>query len=136
MADALSAPFAAVAIVLCVAGLAKLRSPGAAARFLAALGLPARPWLLRGLAAGEVALGLWGAVAPGRLAAVALVLVYATFAALAAAAWFVRSAVGRWRAGASASARLRSARCTASSAWRWRRSRWPACSGSPTASCG
>ncbi len=77
------APFAAAAIVLCVAGVAKLRSPVAAMRVLAALGLPARPWLVRGVACGELSLGAWCLVAPSRFAAAALALLYAAFAGLA-----------------------------------------------------
>lgn len=86
MVDALSAPFAVAAIVLCVAGLAKLRSPRTAVRVMAAWGLPARSGLIRSAASGELVLGLWCVGAPGRLSAAALAVVYATFAGLAAVA--------------------------------------------------
>ncbi len=52
MADALTVPHAVAAIVLCVAGIAKLRSPGTAAT---ALGVP--PGLVRAFSVYELALG-------------------------------------------------------------------------------
>ncbi len=63
MADALTVPHAVAAIVLCVAGVAKLRAPRTAA---AALGVPAG--LIRAFAVYEVALGAgalaWSALSP------------------------------------------------------------------------
>jgi hypothetical protein len=63
LADALTVPHAVAAIVLCVAGLAKLRAPGAAAT---AVGAPVA--LVRVFAAYEVALGIaalvWPPVSP------------------------------------------------------------------------
>ena len=79
MSAALAPPFMVAALLLCVAGLAKLRAPAVAA---AALGAPG--WTIRGLAAGEVALGVACVVDPGRGLAVALAVVYAVFAAVAA----------------------------------------------------
>jgi hypothetical protein len=83
MAQALTPPFLVAAFVLCVAGVAKLRAPATATRALAVLGLPARSGLVRALAAGEVALGLWCVASPGRLAAGAMACLYALFAGLA-----------------------------------------------------
>jgi hypothetical protein len=63
LADALTVPHAVAAIVLCVAGIAKLRTPGTAAR---AVGLPS--WLVRAFAGTELALGAaalrWPDVSP------------------------------------------------------------------------
>ncbi len=77
MADALTAPQAVAALVLCVAGLAKLRSPAAAARAVGAA-----PQAIRLYAAGELAVGLWALVAAGPLAAALMAVVYAGFAGL------------------------------------------------------
>jgi hypothetical protein len=71
--------FAVAALLLCVAGLGKLRAPAAAA---AALGAP--PWTIRVLAAGEVALGAACVAHPTRALAVALAITYALFAGAAA----------------------------------------------------
>jgi hypothetical protein len=83
VADALTPPFLVAATVLCIAGAFKLRSPAGAARALGVLGLPARVALVRALAAGELALGVWCAIDAGRVAAGALAGVYAIFAAVA-----------------------------------------------------
>ena len=85
IAEALTPPFLLAALLLCLAGAAKLRSPAGAARALEALGLPARPAWVRVLGAGELALGVLGAVAPGRVAAGALACLYGLFAAVAIA---------------------------------------------------
>ena len=58
MTDALTPLFAVAAIVLCVAGLAKLRSPATATRALHAVRLPAPVWAVRALALAEIALGM------------------------------------------------------------------------------
>jgi hypothetical protein len=76
LASALTVPYAIAALVLCVAGVAKLRSPEPAAR---AVGVP--PALVRGFAAGEVCLGLWALVGPGFPAGLIVAIVYAAFAA-------------------------------------------------------
>ena len=78
MASALAIPLLVAALVLCVAGVAKLRSPGAAA---AAVG--ADPRLVRLFAAGEVALGSAVIVVGGALLALVLAGLYAGFAVLA-----------------------------------------------------
>jgi hypothetical protein len=75
---ALAPPFIVSALVLCVAGLAKLRAPQTAA---AALGLPT--WLVRALAAGELALGAACAIHPTGAGAAALAAVYSVFAVVA-----------------------------------------------------
>ena len=79
MSVALAPVFAVAALLLCVAGLAKLRAPAAAA---AALGAPS--WTIRALAAGEVALGAACVVHPTRALAVALAVTFAVFAGVAA----------------------------------------------------
>ncbi len=85
MADALTIPFAVAAIVLCAAGVAKLRAPRPAVTALASAGVPAPPALVRALAVGEIALGAWSAVMPGHVTALLLACVYATFCCLSLA---------------------------------------------------
>jgi hypothetical protein len=79
MAAALTPPFAVAAVVLCVAGVAKLRAPGGAVRALRVAGVPAGSAPLRGLAALEVLVGLAALADPGALDAGALALLYASF---------------------------------------------------------
>lgn len=79
MSAALTPPFMVAALVLCVAGVAKLRSPSGAA---AALGT--RPWAIRALAVCEVVLGAACVVHPTRALAAALAVLYAGFATVAA----------------------------------------------------
>jgi hypothetical protein len=76
--QALAPPFLVASLLLCVAGAFKLRSPAAAARVLAV-----SPWMVRGLACGEFALGAACAVLPGRPLAVALAAVYGLFSLVA-----------------------------------------------------
>jgi hypothetical protein len=83
VADALTAPFAAAALVLLVAGIAKLRSPAGAVRALVGAGLPARAGLVRAFATAEAALGAWCLFHPVALAAGALAGLYAMFSGLA-----------------------------------------------------
>jgi hypothetical protein len=83
VAAALTAPLAIAALVLFVAGASKLRSPAHAVNALASAGIPSRAVIVRPLAGGELALGTWAFVAPGRGAALALAAVYAAFAGLA-----------------------------------------------------
>ena len=82
MAPALSAPFAVCAIVLIVAGVAKLRAPREAALALGTLGWPASRALVRVLALGEVVLGTVSLFSPGRALAALVALAYAVFAVL------------------------------------------------------
>ena len=79
MSAALAPPFVVASLLLCVAGVSKLRAPAGAA---AALHLS--PRVVRTLAAGEVALGVACALHPAPALAVALAVVYALFAAVAA----------------------------------------------------
>jgi hypothetical protein len=74
---------AVAALVLIVAGAAKLRAPAPAAAAVRELGLPAAALPIRTLAMGEIALGVWALVAPTSVAAIALACCYAAFAALA-----------------------------------------------------
>jgi hypothetical protein len=78
VSQALTPPFLVACLVLCIAGLSKLRSPRTAA---AALGL--QTWAVRLLAAGELALGAVCAVHPTRAGAVAVAVVYSLFATVA-----------------------------------------------------
>jgi hypothetical protein len=89
MSAALAPPLVVASLLLCVAGVLKLRAPAVAA---AALGL--RPWGIRALAAGEVALGAACALHPTRGLAVALAIVYGLFAAVAAVLRRRRAACG------------------------------------------
>jgi hypothetical protein len=92
MAAALTTPIVVAAIVLAVAGLAKLRSPGTAVRALAAAGLPlpgaaASSSLpraaVRAIAAGELALAGLVLFAPGRASCALLAAMYAVLALVA-----------------------------------------------------
>jgi Methylamine utilisation protein MauE len=78
VSQALTPPFLVACLVLCIAGLSKLRAPGTAA---AALGL--QPWAVRVLAAGELALGAVGALDPTPAGAIAVAVVYSLFATVA-----------------------------------------------------
>lgn len=82
MADALAPPFLLAAAVLCLAGAAKLQSPSAAAAALRTLRLPAGRAAVRAFAVGELGLGAWCAVAPGRVNAMLMAGVYCAFAGL------------------------------------------------------
>jgi hypothetical protein len=83
MADVLTAPLAVAALVLIVAGLAKLRAPAPAAAALRELGRPAGQPLIRVLAVFEIAVGIWVLASPAGVAAIAIACCYALFAALA-----------------------------------------------------
>jgi hypothetical protein len=83
VAQALTPPFLLAALVLGIAAAAKLRSPAAAVRALAVLGLPARAGLVRAIAAAEAAVGLWCLADPGPVPAAAMGCLYAVFAGLA-----------------------------------------------------
>jgi uncharacterized membrane protein YedE/YeeE len=85
--EALIAPFDLAALVLCAAGVAKLRSPRPAARALIAAGLPPRlPLVAAGIRLfefGELLLGLICLAAPARPTAILLACVYGMFVVLA-----------------------------------------------------
>jgi uncharacterized membrane protein YphA (DoxX/SURF4 family) len=78
-----AAPVLTASGLLVVSGTAKLRAPGPAAQALRAAGVPARQWLVQLLSLGELALGVLGFVAPGRLTAGLLVAAYGTSASSA-----------------------------------------------------
>ncbi len=87
MASALTPPFLAAALVLCAAGVAKLRSPAGAERALATIGmhhgsLTSRLSAVRLLAVAELALGAACLSDPSPPTAAALAAVYAAFAAV------------------------------------------------------
>ncbi len=81
--ELLSVPFAAAALVLCVAGIAKIRSPRAATGALSSLGVGAVPGLVRALGALELLLGCYSLIAPGVETAAAMAAAYAVFAVVA-----------------------------------------------------
>ncbi len=85
MSAALTAPFAVAAVVLCAAGLAKLRAPNGAVRALMVTGLSANAALVRALAVGEVAIGGFALVRPSPWLAGAVAGLYASFCALSLA---------------------------------------------------
>ncbi len=78
MSAALAPALIVAALVLCVAGESKLRAPAGAAA-----ALQIRPWVVRALAVGEVALGAACLLWPGRILAAAVAMVYALFAGVA-----------------------------------------------------
>jgi len=78
MSAALVPPFVVASLLVCVAGVLKLRAPAGAAA-----ALHTGPSVVRALAVGEVALGAACAVRPTRALAVALALVYGLFAGVA-----------------------------------------------------
>ena len=94
MADVLTGPFAVAAIVIAVAGIAKLRAPAVATAALYELGLPGAVWIARVLGAAEVALAVWCLVDPGLAAAVALGCCYLAFALASLALARRRAACG------------------------------------------
>jgi len=79
MREALTVPFATAAVVLCIAGLAKLRSPGSALRVLVVIGLPAHAGVIRTLALGEIVAGAACVLHPAALTAGAMACLYAAF---------------------------------------------------------
>ena len=92
MSEALAPPFLVASLVLCIAGLAKLRAPATAA---AALGLGrVGPYSIRALALVEVALGAACVLHPTRALALALAAAYAVFATVAVVLKRRRAACG------------------------------------------
>ncbi len=83
MKDALTPLLQIAALVLCVAGVAKLRAPAGAARAARELGLPAGDAAARVLGTAELALGLLVLISPGRVLDASLAALYASFAAIA-----------------------------------------------------
>jgi hypothetical protein len=82
MTAALTGPFAVAALVLCIAGVAKVRAPHGAAGALATLRLPSSPALVRVVALAEVTLGVWALIRPSALSAALVAIVYAVFCGL------------------------------------------------------
>lgn len=76
-------PLAVAAIVLCVAGIAKLRSPSVAVQALRTLGLPGPPMLVRGLGLVEIMVGVWALAGPRLVPTVLLAATYGGFAVVA-----------------------------------------------------
>jgi hypothetical protein len=83
--EVLAGPFLIAALALCVAGLAKLRSPQPAAQALAVAGLPGNAQLVRAFAAYELALGVYAALSTSVAAAIAVAATYTGFAVLTSA---------------------------------------------------
>jgi hypothetical protein len=79
-----SAPYTAACLLLLATGAAKLRRPHAAARTLAAVGLPAPAWSGRALGAVEVTLGTAALLTGARAVAVGVGTLYVGFALVAA----------------------------------------------------
>ncbi|WP_334144265.1 MauE/DoxX family redox-associated membrane protein [Rhabdothermincola sp.] len=79
----LAGPLAIVAGVLAVGGAMKIADPAATQAMLGALGMPAAPWLARGLGLLELAAGLAAALLGGRVASAAVAGLYLVFAAVA-----------------------------------------------------
>lgn len=80
--SALTPPFAAAALVLCIAGVAKLRAPDGAVKALRTLGLPADRLPIRVAGACELILGCVAIFDPARVIAAALAALYAVFCAV------------------------------------------------------
>ncbi len=79
MWDLLAGPFLATAGLLVAAGLPKVRDPLPLVRALRAAGLPGTRTVVRAFAVGEVVLGAWALVAPGRLVAGLVAAAYLVF---------------------------------------------------------
>jgi hypothetical protein len=94
VAEVLAGPLAIAALVVGIAGVAKLRAPATAAGALMTLGVPGGQRLVRALAASEVLMAGWCLGWPGRWPAVALALAYGGFAGVAVALARRRAACG------------------------------------------
>jgi len=85
LADLLTAPHAVAAIVLCIAGVAKLHSPAGAVRALRSAGLVVGAAVVRAFAAAELALGAWCLLTPSPPGSGLLACTYGGFAGLSVA---------------------------------------------------
>lgn len=94
MVAAMTAPMLVGALVLCAAGLMKLRAPAGAARAARTLGLPANHVLVALFAGAELALGAACAIDPIPALAATVAGTYAIFAVLAAMLARQQSACG------------------------------------------
>jgi methylamine utilization protein MauE len=92
--EALTGPFAVAALVVIVAGVAKLRSPKPAARALEEIGWNAGQTFTRSIAFIELALGGWCVAQPSRANAVALAVLYGVFGVVSARLVRRRAACG------------------------------------------
>jgi hypothetical protein len=81
MWPALVVPYAAAAVLLAVAGVPKVRDPGDLVRAVRSVGLPFGRSAVRAFAGVEVVVAVVALVAPSRLSAGALALMYAGFTA-------------------------------------------------------
>jgi hypothetical protein len=108
MAEVLTPPFLLAALVLCVAGAAKLRSPAAAGRALRVLGLPGGATPVRALAVAELVLGLGCAIDPGRIGATVMGCVFGAFAVVALLLARERAACGCFGEGDAPASSLQS----------------------------
>jgi hypothetical protein len=97
---------AVAALVLVVAGAAKLRAPAPAVGALRELGLPAGQPAIRAFAAAEIALGVWVLASPGGVPAIALACCYAVFSVLALRLASRRAACGCFGEGDFPASRL------------------------------
>jgi hypothetical protein len=82
LADALTVPHAVAAVVLCVAGLAKLRTPAPAARAVGAAVAA-----VRAFAVLELGLGAWALLNGGALSSALMAALYAAFSGLTIVLW-------------------------------------------------
>jgi Methylamine utilisation protein MauE len=78
--DLLTPTFFAVASLLIVSGVAKLKTPGPARAALGVLHLPSRPSIVRGVGLVEIGIGMWCLFGPSATSALLLALLYAAFA--------------------------------------------------------
>ena len=81
MWDLAAGPFLAAAGLLVVAGVPKVVDPLPLVRALRTAGLPAGRHIVRAFAVGEVLVGVWALVAPGRLGAALVATAYLVFTA-------------------------------------------------------
>jgi hypothetical protein len=109
VSEVLAGPFLIAALALCVAGLAKLRSPQPAAHALAVAGLPSNAELVRVFAAYELALGVYAALSASTAAAIAVAATYAGFAGLTLVLHRRRASCGCFGAEAAPASRAQSA---------------------------
>jgi hypothetical protein len=84
MGDLLAGPYLAAAGLLVAAGLPKVRDPLPLVRALRAAGLPGHRTAVRAFAVGEVVLGVWALVSPGRVVAALVGAAYVVFSGFVA----------------------------------------------------
>jgi hypothetical protein len=78
--EIIAGPFAIVAVVLAVGGIAKIVNPAASAASLRSLRIPSSPLVVRTLAVGEVIIAAVALGFGGRLAALAVAFAFGLFA--------------------------------------------------------